>query len=390
MYRRAGHGVARAARATAISIFVLTVASVAPASAQAGLTITTPYPAVSVQPGSTASFTLTLEASETVRVALSADGVPDGWSVSFTGAGSEIQAAYVQPDTPTQVTLTVDVPADAAPGATQITVTASGGGETARLALDLTTAVEAGGTVTLESDYPSLRGPTDSDFQFNLTLRNDTPQQLIFTLSATGPAGWDVTAQPSGQARAASVTVAAHATQRIEVTATPPAQAPAASYPINVQAVSGGHQASADLAVEITGSVQMSLTSSDQRLNTTATAGSTRDFEVVVTNDGTSPLTAVQLSGTGPSQWQITFDPPAIDAVAPNDSVTATAHILPSADAVAGDYVVTLAAQTTDASESIDIRVTVETPPIWGIVGIVLILVTLGGMVWIFQRYGRR
>lgn len=390
MHRRAGWHRVRATRAAAISILLLVAAGATPAAAQVGLTVTTPFPAVSVQPGSSASFDLSLQASATVRAALSVDGVPDGWSATFTGGGSEIQAAYVTADAPTHATLTVDVPADAAPGSTKLTVVASGGGETARLELDLTTATEAGGSVSLESDYPSLRGSTDGAFQFNLTLRNDTPQQLIFTLAATGPSGWDVTVQPSGQAKAASVAVAAHATQRLEVSATPPKQAAADTYPIAVQASAGGHEASADLSVEITGTVQMSLASSDQRLNTTATAGETRDFEVVVTNDGTSPLTGVQLSGSGPSSWQINFDPATIDSIAPNDSVTATAHISPSGDAVAGDYAVTLSARTSDANESIDVRVTVQTPPIWGIIGIVLILATLGGMFWIFQRYGRR
>lgn len=389
MHRRAGWRRVQA-RAAAISILMLVAAGATPASAQGGLTITTPYPAISVQPGSSVSFDLSLLASATIRVSLAATGLPSGWSASFTGGGSEVQAAYVNADAPTHVTLTVDVPDDAAAGSTRLTVVADGGGETARLELDLTTAAEAGGSVSLESDYPSLRGSTDGAFQFNLTLRNDTPQQLIFTLAATAPSGWDVTVQPSGQAKAASVTVAAHATQRLEVSATPPAQAAADTYPIAVQASAGSHEASADLSVEITGSVSMSLASSDQRLNTTATAGETRDFEVVVTNDGTSPLAAVQLSGSGPSSWQIQFDPATIDAIAPNDSVTATAHITPSGDAVAGDYAVTLSARTSDANESIDVRVTVETPPIWGIVGILLILATLGGMVWIFQRYGRR
>jgi uncharacterized membrane protein len=37
-----------------------------------------------------------------------------------------------------------------------------------------------------------------------------------------------------------------------------------------------------------------------------------------------------------------------------------------------------------------DIRVTVETPPILGLLGISLIVATLAGMVWVFRRFGRR
>ncbi|HSM38572.1 MAG TPA: NEW3 domain-containing protein [Candidatus Limnocylindrales bacterium] len=174
------------------------------------------------------------------------------------------------------------------------------------------------------------------------------------------------------------------------MTAKAPTQAAAASYPISVQAVAGDHQASAELAVEGTGTVQMSLASSDQRLNANASAGATRDFDVVVSNDGTSPLPAITLTGTGPSQWQIDFEPASIDQLAPGATATSTARITPSGDAVAGDYVVTLTAQTQGATRSIEVRVTVETPPIWGIIGLGLIAATLGGMLWIFRRYGRR
>jgi uncharacterized membrane protein len=390
MHRRATRGSVRAARATVISFLLLAAIGAVPANAQVGLSISTQYPAVSVQPGTSVSFSLQIEASTAVRVALSAQGVPDGWSATFTGGGNEIQAAYVQPDAATTVTLNVDVPAEATNGTSRITVVATGGGETVTLPLDLTAAVEAGGSVTLESDYPSLVGSTDDNFQFNLTLRNDTPQQLIFDLSATGPAGWTVTVQPSGQARAASVTVPAHGTQRLEATANPPTQTAADTYPITVQVSSGSHQATAQLGIQITGSVQMSLSSSDSRLNTTANAGGTRDFSVVVSNDGTSDLSAINLTGSGPSGWQITFDPATVDTLVAGDTATAVAHISPSADAVAGDYVVTLSAQATGTTKSIDVRVTVETPPIWGFVGVALILVAVGGMFWIFQRYGRR
>ena len=67
-----------------------------------------------------------------------------------------------------------------------------------------------------------------------------------------------------------------------------------------------------------------------------------------------------------------------------------TAHITPSANAVAGDYQVSMTAANADARQSMDVRVTVETPPIWGIVGILLVVVAIGGLVLVFRRYGRR
>ena len=86
----------------------------------------------------------------------------------------------------------------------------------------------------------------------------------------------------------------------------------------------------------------------------------------------------------------LTFDQPTIDQIEAGATQTATATITPSANAIAGDYVVTLSASTEGANESLQVRVTVETSPIWGIVGILLILAAIGGLVWVFRRYGRR
>jgi uncharacterized membrane protein len=362
----------------------------APAAAQAGLSITTPFPAVSVQPGESVSFDLTVSADEPSRVDLSLQDLPEGWSGSMSGGGNEVQSVFIDAGAPATVTLSLQVPDDAEAGTVPVTVAGRSGGTTARLELDLTIAEAGGGSVGLESDYPSLRGTVDTDFKFNLTLRNDTPGELTFALQADGPAGWDVTIQPTGETKAASVTVAARATQRLEVSATPAAQAGADTYPINVTVTAGDQQATAELGVEITGSVEMQLTTPDERLNTTANAGGTTDFPVVIVNNGTSPLTAVDLVGTGPTDWEITFDPASVDEVAPGDSAPATAHITPSTNAVAGDYQISLSATNADANESIDVRVTVETAPIWGIVGILLVVATIGGLVLIFRRYGRR
>lgn len=361
-----------------------------PVAAQSGLAITTPFPAVSVQPGESVTFDLTVSADEATRAALTVDGLPDGWQGSLSGGGNEVQGVFVTAGAPATVTLAVDVAADATPGVVPVTVTGRAGGTSASLELDLTVAEEGGGSVSLDSDYPSLRGTADTDFKFNLTLHNDTPGELTFALEADGPAGWDVSIQPTGETRAASVTVAARGDQRLELTATPSAEAAAQSYPINVAVTAGDQQATADLAVEITGSVEMQLTTPDERLNTTANAGSPHDFDVIVANQGTSPLEAVDLVGTGPSDWEITFDPASVEQIAPGESATVTAHITPSSNAVAGDYQVHLSASNADANESIDVRVTVETPPIWGIVGILLVLAAIGSMVLVFRRYGRR
>lgn len=391
-----GESLGRHARRMAAIWMILLLTAMAlattarPVAAQSGLSITTPYPAVSVQPGASVSFDLTVTANTSVRADVSVDGLERGWRATLSGGGNEISGVFVSRQAPASITLDVEVPDDANPGETTLTVVATGGGDTVRLPLELTIADQAGGSVSLLSDYPSLVGSADEDFQFNLTLENDTPQQLTFNLSAQAPAGWNVTVRPSGEANAASVTVDANATQRLEVTATPPADAVADRYPIQVTVAAGSYNATTDLVAEVTGNVEMEISTPDQRLNTTANAGSTRDFQVTIANNGASPLQAVSLDGSGPSEWEITFEPETVEEIPPGQVVTVTAHITPSGNAVAGDYMVTLSASTEDADESIDVRVTVETPLLWGLLGVLLIVGTLAGLVWVFRRYGRR
>ena len=63
----------------------------------------------------------------------------------------------------------------------------------------------------------------------------------------------------------------------------------------------------------------------------------------------------------------------------------------PSGDAIAGDYNLTITA-TGDQStrDSMDVRFTVETSLLWGVIGVALIVAVAAGVWWVFQRYGRR
>src|SRR6266516_3803664 len=111
-----------------------------------------------------------------------------------------------------------------------------------------------------------------------------------------------------------------------------------------------------------------------QRQNTSAT----------VTAGSTS---AVTVTATPPTNWKVTFDQPSVD-IAANDKATVTATIVPSGDAVAGDYVISVTATAEQANQSQDLRFTVETSTTWAIIGIGLIVITLGALGWVFRRFG--
>jgi uncharacterized membrane protein len=370
--------------------FLLLMVALAPASAGGGLTLSTPFPGVSVAAGSDVSFDIAVTAAANTRVALSVSGVPDGWTALLRGGGFVVSAVQTDAAGNATVELSVDVPADAAAGTSRITVSGSGGG-TASLALDVEVSEEAAGSVTMTTDVPSLRGSAGTTFPFTLTLHNDTTQDETFAVNATGPEGWVVNATLSGQEQAASAIIEAGATSNISVSADAPDTAEAGSYTLQVQATVGDQSIPAELTVEITGTNLLTLTTPDQSLSNRGSAGGTINQQLVVINDGTADLSNVVITATTPRDWTVTYDPAdTLATLAAGESATVTAAIVPSNDAIAGDYVVTFSVAGGDVSDDVEIRVTIETSPIWGFVGIGLIVAVLGGLWWVFRTYGRR
>ncbi|MEX2011871.1 MAG: NEW3 domain-containing protein [Chloroflexota bacterium] len=377
-----------------LAIGALVALPLAPAArAAGGVELSTPYAAVAVEPGNTASFALDITSNAERRVNLTVAAVPTGWTATIRGGGFIVDGVTAGPAGAPDITLDVEVPDTATDGSYRVSVRASGGGDAVdTLDLDLRVAAASGGSVTLTTDNPALRDDAAATFPFSLNLENGTPRELTFALSTESPGvGWIVNATPSGQTQVASFAVAAGAQETISVSVDPPDTVAARTYPITVTATAGDQSATAELQVEIVGNVAFRLTTPDQRLSTNASAGQTKDFQVLVVNDGTAPVTAVTLAGTAPTGWTVTFDPPTVAEVAPTDPQEVTVHLTPSGSAIAGDYNVTLSASTADgASESIEMRITVDTSLSWGLIGIALILLTLVGLSWVFQRYGRR
>ena len=100
------------------------------ATAAGGLTVTTPFPSIVAEPGDTATFKLTIASRARCDVDLPTGGVPDGWTARFRGGGLTVDSVFVDPPSPADLTLDVEIPDGATASANPITVTATGGGLT--------------------------------------------------------------------------------------------------------------------------------------------------------------------------------------------------------------------------------------------------------------------
>jgi uncharacterized membrane protein len=121
-----------------------------------------------------------------------------------------------------------------------------------------------------------------------------------------------------------------------------------------------------------------------------ASAGVETSVPVVVANTGSAPAESVELSGSAPNGWKVTFEPKVIDRIAPNQNQEVQALITPAEKAIAGDYVTSVRASSRGEQASGTFRVTVTTSTLWGIAGAGIIGAALLIMVGAVARFGRR
>lgn len=361
----------------------------APVGAAGPITLTTPYPAIAVAPGAKVTMDISITTTSSGRVNLSLAGAPAEWNATLRGGGFAVDSVETTAGTAAKVTLDATVPDAATGGTTRMVVTARQGSATATLPVTVRVEPNVAGTISLTTDTPELKGASDASFSFTLTLKNDTPDEETFTVASTGPDGWTITTQVGSQSQAASVVIQAGSTSTVTVTAKAATAAAAGKYPIAVDANAGTLTAHADLSVEITGSYALSMTTGNGVLSTNASAGSATDLTLVITNTGTADVANAKMTATPPNGWTVTFNPDTVN-IAANGTANVVAHMTPSNDAIAGDYMTTFKATADVANASADVRVTVQTSPLWGIVGVGIIAIVLIGLLWVFRQFGRR
>ena len=364
------------------------------AAAAGGLEMSTAYPGLTVQAGDELEFSLDFDNSSSTgsSVALSIASIPEGWSGSFEGDGSEISRVYVKSgENSDAASFLVTVPDDAAEGTYSIVLQASGGGMSSSLTLELTVGTEEAGGSALTTEYAQQEGSSGTSFTFNTTIQNSTAQEQSYSFSANAPSGWTVAFRPSGEStQVAAVSVDARSSQAMEVEVTPPNGVEAGEYSIPISAISGTETLSSELTVTITGSYVLELSTPSGLLSFDANAGRQTAVTLTVTNGGNVDLQNITLASSAPEGWTVEFSQSSIDVLEAGATQEITATFTPSESAMSGDYMATLTAENSETSQSVQFRVTVKTQTIWGVVGVLLIAAAACGLAYVFRKYGRR
>src|SRR5690348_1697357 len=359
-----------------------------------GLYLMTDYPAVTVRPGTTSTIPIRLQnyGLGPEEYKLSVAGVPQGWTATLLGGGQPVAAAMPAPDSSVSLQLRLDVPKNADLSAQTLTVKAEGQGTNqASLPLAVSLAKELPAKLTLTTKLPELRGSPKSNFEYSLTIKNDSGRNLTTSFTAEAPGNFETSfTEAYGTQELSAIPIEAGQSKDIKLKVRPPSTIDAGHFPVVVTVKAEDASAKTDLALDVVGQPQLQVAGRDGLLSARAVAAQQSSVPIVVTNSGTAPAENVTLNASAPTGWKVTFEPKEIERLVPGKDAEVQALITPSEKSLAGDYMVSVRANSRGESASSQFRITVATSTVWGMAGAGVIGVALLLMLGAVARFGRR
>jgi uncharacterized membrane protein len=358
-----------------------------------GLWLVTDFPSVTVQAGGTASIRMKLQNSglPPERIALSVKGLPKGWKAQLLGGGQPVEAAMPFTNDSVSLELRLDTPADQTSGTYDLTVVGTSPSQSVSLPLQVSLGKELPAKLELKPKLPSLKGTIKASFDYEFTVKNTSGKNLLINLAAQTPPNFQASfTENYGSQQINSIPVDAGQSKDLKLKVQLPFDATAGNYKLMVTASAEGASAEMPLSLQATGQSKLHLTGTGDRLSAEAEAGQSSQVKLVLSNDGTAPSENVTLSSTPPKDWKVDFETKTIDRINPGEKKEITANVMPSAKAIAGDYMTTIKASGSGDSTSADFRINVTTSTLWGAFGIGIIAIALLILVGAVARFGRR
>ncbi|MBL7126963.1 MAG: hypothetical protein ISS58_07185 [Dehalococcoidales bacterium] len=325
--------------------------------------------------------------------------LPAGWTVKYDPPRMATLAAFDSE----RIYASVTPPEGTAPGDYFVTLwVESDQVSTEKIEIRVTVKVlERVETIEVRAVHPAVEAIAGSEFAFEVEFKyagDMLGEPRSFDLKQTAPQGWEVYMTPQFEKdkhisaidlKPGGMTYS-DKTRLVARAPFWPLPEPG-DYIIILDVVSGELKTSMELKAVITARYNLIVMPSGERYDTKAKAGRDNYFSLEVGNLGTAPIDKVTFSSDKPAGWSVEVTPDQVDSVEALDSQTVEINIKPPPDTIAGDYLISLRASGVQAnSPKIDIRVTVETPTVWGWVGVAIIAIVVVGLVVIFMRFSRR
>ena len=359
-----------------------------------GLFLMADYPAITVRPGTTSNIPLRLQnyGLGPQRYQLSVSGVPSGWTATLLGGGQPVAAAMPAPGRQCRAAASARCTGkQRSERADPDREGGRAGRPRATLPVAVALAKELPAKLTVTSKLPSLRGSPKSNFEYTLTIKNDSGRNLVASFAAEAPTNFETSfTEAYGTQELSSIPIEAGQSKDIKLKVRPPSTVDAGHFPVRVTVNAEDASAKTELALDIAGQPQLQVAGRDGLLSARAVAAQQSSIPIVVSNTGTAPAENIALAASAPTGWKVTFEPATIDRLVPGKDAEVQALVTPSDKSLAGDYM-------TDGARHLAGRKCIEPVPHYGrdfdglgmagagVIGIALLLM-LGAV----ARFGRR
>jgi uncharacterized membrane protein len=225
-----------------------------------------------------------------------------------------------------------------------------------------------------------------------LDVTSDLDDDAVFDLFAQGPDGWEINFKPAYESKyITGLRLKGKQNQSIAVEVKPAINSPAGEFPILVR-VSSGEAAKSEvkLTVILIGTYALEAGTTSGLLSLEARQGKPANVSFYVRNSGTAASQDIQFLSFKPENWKVEFKPEKIDAVAPGEFEQVEMTITPYEEALVGDYSIGVQVGSDKVKKELEFRTTVKASPVWGWVGIGIIVLVVLGLFAMFRFLGRR
>ena len=263
--------------------------------------------------------------------------------------------------------------------------------QTSAITVNVVSAEKTAERVSIETTYPTLRGPSGDKFQFSLDVRNDTGQDAVFSFRATAPSGWETSFKPAYESKQiSSLQINANSSKTVEMEVTPPYNVEAGEYDFKVEAQSPKAKAEKELKVTLTGTYSLKAGTPSGLLSAVTDRGQKTSLSLLVQNKGSAAQREVKFTALKPENWKVEFKPEKVENLEAGGVKQVEMTIAPAEQALVGDYSVAVQVEGEKANADVEFRVTIKAASTWGWIGVGIIVLVVMGLALTFRVLGRR
>ena len=252
-------------------------------------------------------------------------------------------------------------------------------------------------TLTFDMNYSEVNayGIIGERFEFKVDVTMDAPEDQYFELEKEIPPGWSIVVNPGSlRVDVPLLKLKPGKKESLTIICRPLIKQEPGEYVFKLTLKSAEEGKLLQESVEFKALVKsvgvLSLTTSTGMLNTEVRPDRDNIYTLLIENTGTAPVEDISISTPQePEGWQVEFEDK-IDILQVGEKMEIEANIIPPNRTIAGDYSIRFLVTSGEDTDFLDLRTVVQTPLIWRILGIALIVLVIAGIAIIFERLGRR